>query len=124
MSRNGSKPSDGHVIRQYNEYPEHSSSLSGQQTSLSIFQPPSSPRFALQTLANILPLPWSRSSSANVEPGSPVHDPRATRLPLKRAFVPKEVQLEKLRYRLAKESSSARDTCYHCKNCDEALILL
>jgi len=99
---------------------------------------PFSARVSLQTLTNFIPIPWSQRRDAPVPSYSSVKstpkiddvlaakEPAQQTVPLKRAFVSKEKQLEKLRSRLEREGTMKMRTSVSvwCNKCDRVAVSL
>lgn len=100
----------------------------------SIMSSPLSARISFQTLTNFIPISWSQRSnvpaslSSGVD-GAPKPDdvtPRRASVPLKRGFVSKERQLEKLRSRLEREGTMKMRTSVSvcCNQCAGDVVAL
>ncbi|GLB33449.1 hypothetical protein LshimejAT787_0103330 [Lyophyllum shimeji] len=100
---------------------------------------PFSARVSLQTLTNFIPISWSHRSDAPVSSSScagsalevdgvraPSEAAAKQSVPLKRAFVSKEKQLEKLRSRLERQGTLKMRTSVSvpCRRCDDEVVAL
>ncbi|KAG5654643.1 hypothetical protein H0H81_009891 [Sphagnurus paluster] len=95
---------------------------------------PLSARLSFQTFTNFIPISWSqRASDApstrsffDVASTSEISTTPVASIPLKRCFVSKEKQLEKLRNRMKSESMSKMRTSvsFWCNRCDEKGVTL
>lgn len=90
----------------------------------SIMSSPLAARLSFQTFTNFIPLSWSATTAVTPPPSMASAEPEeVAATPVRRGYVSKESQLEKLRSRLEREGQGVRahDVCRKCE--DDAVLL-